>query len=167
MQPSRRLLLKLLPHDRPHRLENVLLLVQRRLAIRNDLLQCRLETEPEPVRPGLADVVALLLQRYGRVVDRGRVQVWFAERKPQLGQMRDLVRLPARRLEEGRRCNAPVDVAQRALGIGVQRSGVAVLAGNVELDRRPEPRLRRAAPARRSGSPARAAAPAPTSAAAR
>ena len=55
--------------------------------------------------------------------------------------MRDLVGLPAGRLEEDRGADAPVDVAQRPLGVGVERPAVRLLAGDVGVDRRDEPRL--------------------------
>src|SRR5450759_1122307 len=55
--------------------------------------------------------------------------------------MRDLVGLSARRLEEDRGTDAPGDVAQRALGIGVERAAVRLLAGDVGVDRRDEARL--------------------------
>ena len=71
----------------------------------------------------------------------GRVQLRLAEGEAQLGKVRDLVGLPAGRLEQDRGADAPVDVAQRPLGVGVERLAVRLLAGDVGVDRRDEPRL--------------------------
>ena len=64
-----------------------------------------------------------------------------AECEAQLRKMRHLLGLPARRLEEDRRPDSPVDVPQRPLGIRVERPGVRLLASNVRVDRRDEARL--------------------------
>jgi hypothetical protein len=47
----------------------------------------------------------------------------------------DLVGLPARRFEEDGGADAAVDVAQWPLGVGVERLGVRLCAGNVGVDR--------------------------------
>jgi hypothetical protein len=50
--------------------------------------------------------------------------------------VRDLLGLPAGGLEQDRGADAPVDVAQRSLGIGVQRLTVGLLASEISVDRR-------------------------------
>jgi hypothetical protein len=55
--------------------------------------------------------------------------------------VRHFVGLSARGLEQDRGSDAPVDVAQWSLGIGVERLAVRLLARDVRVDRRDQPRL--------------------------
>lgn len=55
--------------------------------------------------------------------------------------MGDFVGLPAGGLEKDRGADAPVDVAQRALCIGVERLAVGLLASEISVDRSDQPRL--------------------------
>jgi hypothetical protein len=65
----------------------------------------------------------------------------LAKREAQLGQMRDLVSLAARRFEEDGRANAAMNVAERSLGVRVQRFAVRLLACNVCVNCGHETRL--------------------------
>ena len=71
------------------------------------------------------------LQRIGGAVNGGRFDFRLAQREPQLRQMSHLFRLPAGRFKEYRSSHAPVNVPQRAHGVGVQRLGVGGIAGEV------------------------------------
>jgi hypothetical protein len=55
--------------------------------------------------------------------------------------MGDLVRLSARRLEENRGADAPMNVAQRAGRVGVEGPGMSLLASDVGIDSRNRTRL--------------------------
>ena len=113
----------------------------------------------KPSDARLADEVGAVLERERGVVDRRRVQLRLAEGEAQLREVRDLVGLPAGRLEQDRGADTPVDVAQRSLGVGVERLAVRLLAGDVGVDRRDQAATRRAGPAPRCGSPAPPAVP--------
>ena len=65
----------------------------------------------------------------------------LAECEAQLRKMRHFLGLPARRLEEDRRPDPPVNVPQRPFGIRVERPGVRLLASNVRVNCRDEARL--------------------------
>ena len=97
--------------------------------------------DAEAVRADLADEEPRRFERRRRRVDGGRLDVRLAEREPQLGQMGHLVDLSARRLEQDRRADAPVDVAQRPLRVGVERPGVRHRSRDVGVDGGVEPRL--------------------------
>ena len=62
-------------------------------------------------------------------------------RKTQFRQVRDLIDLAARRLEQDRGADPPVDIAQCALSVRVERPRMARLACDVSEDRRIEPGL--------------------------
>src|SRR6266705_485896 len=72
------------------------------------------------------------------VVDGCRVEIRLPDCEAQLWQMRDLIGLAARRLEQDGCADSPMDVPQRPLGIGVERPAVRMLAGDIRIDRRHE-----------------------------
>jgi hypothetical protein len=59
----------------------------------------------------------------------------------QLGQVRDLVHLAARRFEEYGRADAAVNVTKRALRVCVERPGMGLCAADVSVDGGDEARL--------------------------
>ncbi len=88
------------------------------------------------VRPDAANEERARLERQRGVVDRRRVERRLPEGEAQLWQVSHPVGLTARRLEQDRRPDPPVDVFERVPGIDVEGTGVGVLAGDVGVDRR-------------------------------
>ena len=116
-------------------------LIQRRAPIADHLLHRRLVADTEAIGTGLADEVRPAFKSHGGVVDGGRIQLGLAQREAQLWKMGHLVGLATRRLEENRGADAPVDVAKRTLGVGVESPAVRLPARDVRLNRGDEPRL--------------------------
>ena len=105
--------------------------VQRGPPVAGDLLQRRLVVDAKAVPAYFADEKAGGLQRIGRAVNGGGFDFRLAQREPQLRQMRHLFRLAAGRFKEYCCPDAPVNVPQRAAGVGVQRLGMSSIAGDV------------------------------------
>ena len=97
--------------------------------------------DPEAVRACLADEVGPALERGCSIVDGRRVHLRLAEGEAQLRKVSNLVSLAARRLEEDGGADPPVDIAERPLGVGVERLRVRMLAGDVRVDRGNKARL--------------------------
>ena len=100
------------------------LLVERRAPVAHDLLQGGLVMDAEAVRSDLADEEPSRLQRARGIVDARGLDLGLAEGESQLGQVGDLVHLPAGGFEEDGRAHAAMDIAERPPGIGIQRPGV-------------------------------------------
>ncbi len=93
------------------------------------------------VGPNLANKESACLQRCCSTVDRGGIHVRIAQRETQFGQVGHFVNLPAGRLEQDGGAYATVNVAKRACGICIQRSGMRHRPGEVGVDGRVEPRF--------------------------
>ena len=91
--------------------------------------ECGLVVDPVPVGPGPPDEEPSLFQCRGGAVDGCGLHVGFAQREPQFREVGDFVDHPSGRFEEHGGTDPLVNVPERPLGVGVQRSGPGRLPG--------------------------------------
>jgi hypothetical protein len=94
--------------------------------------------DTEAVSPDLSNKETCGLECGGSIVNGGGLDLRLSERKPQFGEMRHLVHLTAGGLEQDCCANPPVDIAQRPLGICVERAIMTWLARDIGLNSRIE-----------------------------